>query len=40
MSSGGVGITYNDGENFLGVSWTNLKLLQNPGAQGEENMTR
>ena len=40
MSSGGVGITYNDGENFLGVSLDKLEAVyQNPGAEGEENMT-
>ena len=40
MSSGGVGITYNDGENLLGVSLDKLEAVyQNPGSEGEENMT-
>ena len=40
MSSGGVGITYNDGDNLLGVSLDKLEAVyQNPGPEGEENMT-
>ena len=40
MSSGGVGITYNDGKNLLGVSLDKLEAVyQNPGSEGEENMT-
>ena len=40
MSSGGVGLTYNDGKNFLGFSVDKLEAVyQNPGPEGEENMT-
>ena len=40
MSSGGIGITYNDGDNYLGVSLDKLEAIyQNPGPEGEENMT-
>ena len=40
MSSGGIGITYNDGDNYLGVSLDKLEAVyQNPGPEGEENMT-
>ena len=40
MTSGGVGITYNDGQNHFGVSLDKLEAVyQNPGPEGEENMT-
>ena len=40
MTSGGVGVTYNDGDNYLGVSLDKLEAVyQNPGPEGEENMT-
>ena len=40
MSSGGVGLTYNDGKNFLGFSVDKLEAVyQTPGPEGEENMT-
>ncbi len=40
MTSGGVGVTYNDDDNYLGVSLDKLEAVyQNPGPEGEENMT-
>ena len=40
MTSGGVGLTYNDGKNHFGVSLDKLEAVyQNPGPEGEENMT-
>ena len=40
MTSGGVGITYNDGENFIGLSVDKLEAVYgNPGSEGEENLT-
>ena len=40
MSSGGVGLTYNDGKNYFGFSLDKLEAVYgNPGAEGEENMT-
>tara|TARA_Y200000002_G_scaffold164239_2_gene135557 strand:- start:2153 stop:4117 length:1965 start_codon:yes stop_codon:yes gene_type:complete len=40
MSSGGIGFTYNDGENFFGVSLDKLEAAYTlPGAEGEENLT-
>ena len=40
MASGGVGLTYNDGENYFGFSLDKLEAVYgNPGPEGEENMT-
>ena len=40
MASGGVGLTYNDGENYIGFSFDKLEAVYgNPGPEGEENMT-
>ncbi len=40
MSSGGIGITYNDGENYFGVSLDKLESAYSlPGGEGEENLT-
>lgn len=40
MSSGGVGLTYNDGKNYFGFSLDKLEAVYgNPGPEGEENMT-
>ena len=40
MTSGGVGLTYNDGDNYFGVSLDKLEAVYFlPGAEGEENMT-
>ncbi len=40
MASGGVGLTYNDGKNYFGVSLDKLEAVYgNPGPEGEENMT-
>ncbi len=40
MASGGVGLTYNDGENYFGFSFDKLEAVYgNPGPEGEENMT-
>ena len=40
MSSGGVGLTYNDGKNFFGISLDKLEAAYSlPGAEGEENLT-
>ena len=40
MASGGVGLTYNDGENYIGFSLDKLEAVYgNPGPEGEENMT-
>ncbi len=40
MTSGGIGITYNDGENYFGISADKLEATYSvPGAEGEENMT-
>ena len=39
-SSGGVGLTYNDGKNYFGFSLDKLEATYSlPGAEGEENMT-
>ena len=40
MSSGGIGLSYNDGENFFGVSLDKLEAAYSlPGGEGEENLT-
>jgi len=40
MTSGGVGFTYNDGDNYLGVSLDKLEAVYSlPGPEGEENFT-
>ena len=40
MSSGGVGLTYNDGKSYFGFSLDKLEgVYGNPGPEGEENMT-
>ncbi len=40
MASGGVGLTYNDGDNYIGFSFDKLEAVYgNPGPEGEENMT-
>ena len=40
MTSGGLGLTYNDGENYIGVSLDKLEAVYSlPGAEGEENLT-
>ena len=40
MASGGVGLTYNDGNNYFGFSLDKLEAVYgNPGPEGEENMT-
>ena len=40
MASGGFGLTYNDGENYIGFSLDKLEAVYgNPGPEGEENMT-
>ena len=40
MSSGGIGLTYNDGDNYFGVSLDKLEAIYFlPGDEGEENMT-
>ena len=40
MTSGGIGLTYNDGENYIGVSLDKLEATYSlPGAEGEENLT-
>ena len=40
MTSGGVGFTYNDGENYFGFSADKLEAVYSlPGAEGEENFT-
>ena len=40
MTSGGVGITYNDGDNYIGVAVDKLEAIySHPGPEGEENMT-
>ncbi|PPR43965.1 MAG: putative TonB-dependent receptor [Alphaproteobacteria bacterium MarineAlpha8_Bin1] len=40
MTSGGIGLTYNDGENYIGVSLDKLEAVYSlPGAEGEENLT-
>jgi iron complex outermembrane receptor protein len=40
MASGGVGLTYNDGNNYFGFSLDKLEAVYGiPGAEGEENMT-
>ena len=40
MSSGGIGLTYNDGKNFFGISLDKLEATYSlPGAEGEENLT-
>ncbi len=40
MTSGGIGMTYNDGDNFIGVALDKLEAVYSlPGPEGEENMT-
>ena len=40
MTSGGIGLTYNDGENYIEVSLDKLEATYSlPGAEGEENLT-
>ena len=40
MASGGVGLTYNDGKNYIGFSLDKLEAAYAmPGPEGEENMT-
>ena len=40
MASGGFGLTYNDGENYIGFSLDKLEAVyDNPGPEGEENLT-
>ncbi len=40
MSSGGIGLTYNDGENYFGLSLDKLEAAYSlPGGEGEENLT-
>ncbi len=40
MTSGGVGISYHDGDNFIGVALDKLEAIYSlPGPEGEENMT-
>ena len=39
-SSGGVGLTYNDGNNYFGISFDKLEAAYSlPGSEGEENLT-
>ena len=39
-SSGGVGLTYNDGNNYFGISFDKLEAVYSlPGSEGEENLT-
>jgi iron complex outermembrane receptor protein len=39
-SAGGVGLTYNDGQNFFGFSFDKLESVYDiPGSEGEENLT-
>ncbi len=40
LSSGGIGITYNDGENYFGIALDKLEAAYSlPGGEGEENLT-